>query len=123
MSDFAGRVRDIIIYGSEFTIFFDAQSRSVQDRILWVLRLLMDLLWVPEKYLKHITGTDGIYELRVSAGNNIYRIFCFFDQGRIVILLNAFQKKSQKIPIRYINKAKKLKQEYYDEKKKQHRNS
>jgi len=61
----------------------------------------------------HIEGTDGLYEIRVMVGNNIFRVFCCFDAGRIVILFNGFQKKSQKTPKKEINKAIELKQEYF----------
>ncbi len=72
---------------------------------------------IPKKFLKHIESTDGLYELRIKAGSNIYRIFCCFDAGRIVILFNGFQKKSQKIPKKEINKALKIKDEYFRNKK------
>ena len=71
---------------------------------------------IPEKYLKHIKCTD-LYEIRVNYGNNIFRIFCFFDKGRIVVLLNGFQKKSHKTPKEEIIKALKLKENYYEEQK------
>ena len=77
---------------------------------------LRDILIVPEKYMKHMD--DGIYEIRVSSGNNIFRIFCFFDEGKLVVLLNGFQKKSQKTPPEEIDRAKKLKKQYYEDKKK-----
>ena len=76
---------------------------------------LRDILIVPEKYMKHMD--DGIYEIRVSSGNNIFRIFCFFDEGKLVVLLNGFQKKSQKTPPEEIDRAKKLKKQYYEDKK------
>ncbi len=63
-------------------------------------------------------GTDGLYEIRVSSGNNIFRIFCFFDEGQLVILLNGFQKKTQKTPKPEIERAKKLKKQYYEDKQK-----
>jgi phage-related protein len=71
---------------------------------------------VPEKYLKHIEETD-LYEIRVSFGNNIFRIFCFFDKERLVIILNGFQKKTQKTPRNEIDKALRLKHDYYEGKK------
>jgi len=52
----------------------------------------------PEKFLKHIEGQKGLYEIRVEVGNNIFRIFCCFDKGKIVVLFNGFQKKTQKHP-------------------------
>ena len=62
--------------------------------------------------------SDGLYEIRVSSGNNIFRIFCFFDEGQLVILLNGFQKKTQKTPKSEIEKAEKLKTKYYEDKQK-----
>jgi len=53
---------------------------------------------VPEKYFKHIEGTKGLYEIRVEADGNIFRIFSFFDKGNLIVLGNAFQKKTQKTP-------------------------
>ena len=90
----------------------------MQALILWTIRLIRDIQLVPEKYLKHITGTEGIYEIRVGSGSDIFRIFCFFDEGRLVILINAFQKKTQKTPTEEIEKAKKLKKQYYEDKTK-----
>ena len=66
--------------------------------MIWTFDLVEDLQRVPETYLKHIENTDGLYEIRVQLGSNIFRIFCFFDQGQLVVLANGFQKKSQKIP-------------------------
>lgn len=72
---------------------------------------------VPETYLKHLEGTDGLFEIRVQAGSDIFRIFCFFDEGKLVILMNGFQKKTQKTPKQEIEKALKIMEEYYEEKR------
>ena len=72
---------------------------------------------VPETYLKHIENTDGLFEVRVQLGSDIFRIICFFDQGRLVVLANGFQKKTQKTPKKEIEKALKIKEEYEREKK------
>ncbi len=71
---------------------------------------------VPEKYLKHLTNTNGLWEIKISVGNEIFRIFCFFDDGNLIILLTGFQKKTQKTPKNEINRAEKLKTEYYENK-------
>lgn len=71
---------------------------------------------VPETYLKHLENTDGLYEIRVKLGSDIYRIFCFFDEGKLIVLANGFQKKSQKTPKQEIEKALKIKEEYESEK-------
>lgn len=68
---------------------------------------------IPEKFLKHLEGTDGLYEIRVEADGNIYRIFCCFDKGNIVVLFNGFQKKTRKTPKQEIELAERLKTEYF----------
>lgn len=72
---------------------------------------------VPKKYFDHLAGTDGLYEVRVELGGNIFRIFSFFDKGNLVVLGNGFQKKSQKTPKTEIEKALKIKKEYESERK------
>ena len=67
---------------------------------------------VSEDYLKHIEGTEGLFEIKVQQGSDIFRIFCFFDEGKLVVLANGFQKKSQKTPKTEIEKALKIKKEY-----------
>ncbi len=78
--------------------------------------MVEDLQRVPETYLKHIENTDGLYEIRVQLGSDIFRIFCFFDQGQLVVLANGFQKKSQKTQKKEIEIALKIKEEYENEK-------
>ena len=68
---------------------------------------------IPSKFFEHITGTDRLYEIRIEFESNIYRIFCCFDKGNIVVLFNGFQKKSQKTPKSEIDKALKIKKEYF----------
>jgi phage-related protein len=108
--------RQIIFYGDDFWDFYHKQDQKVKKRINWTLGVIRDLEMIPEKYFKHIVGTD-LYEVRVSSGNNIFRIFCFFDKGKLVVVLNGFQKKTQKTPKNEIAKALKLKKAYYDEQK------
>jgi len=72
---------------------------------------------VPETYLKHMENTDGLYEVRVQQGSDIIRIFCFFDQGKLVVIINGFQKKSQKTPRKEIDRALKIKEEYENDNK------
>jgi phage-related protein len=118
VDDFKGQIRSLKVYGDDFWQFFNKQTQKVQARILWTIRLIRDIQLVPQTYLKHLEGTDGLYEIRVSSGSNIFRIFCFFDQGQLVILLNGFQKKTQKTPKSEIERAEKLKTKYYEDKQK-----
>ncbi|MBC8004997.1 MAG: type II toxin-antitoxin system RelE/ParE family toxin [Verrucomicrobia bacterium] len=110
------KYRRITFFKSYFQDFFDKQSKKVKDKIIWTFELVEDLQRVPESYLKHIENTDGLYEIRVQQGSDIFRIFCFFDQGQLVVLANGFQKKSQKTPKKEIEFALKIKAEYENEK-------
>ncbi|WP_317046422.1 type II toxin-antitoxin system RelE/ParE family toxin [Algoriphagus chordae] len=111
LSDFK---REIGFYESHFKDFYLKQSSSVRKKIDWTLLLIKTTRIVPEKFLKHLTNTNGLWEVRISAGNGIFRIFCFFDKANLVILLSGFQKKTQKTPQNEIRKAEKLKKEYYE---------
>ena len=111
------RYRRIIFYKDYFQEFFIKQRSKVKDKIIWTFDLIEELQRVPETYLKHIESTDGLYEIRVQSGNDIFRIFCFFDQGQLVVLANGFQKKTQKIPKQEIEKALGIKKEYENEKR------
>jgi len=110
------KVREVVAYKHYFEDFLKKQTRKVQDKIYKVLEVIETLERVPEKYLKHLKGTDGLYEARIKLGSSIWRVFCFFDKGQLVILLNGFQKKSQKTPRKEIDKAVALMKQYYDEK-------
>lgn len=79
--------------------------------------MIEEIEQVPETYLKHLDGTDGLYEIRVQIATDIFRIFCFFDQGQLVVLANGFQKKSRKTPKQEITKALRIREEYYENKK------
>lgn len=111
MSEFK---RDIGFYKNHFKDFYSKQSLVVRKKIDWTLLLIRNTRIVPEKFLKSLTNTDGLWEVRVSAGNGIFRIFCFFDRGNLIILLSGFQKKTQKTPGQEIKKAERLKKEYYE---------
>lgn len=77
------------------------------------MELISKLEKVPEKYFKHLTGTTGLYEIRVEVGRDIFRIFSFFDKGRLIIIINGFQKKTQRTPKNEIEKAEKIKKQYF----------
>ncbi len=90
------KVREVIAYKNHFEDFLLAQPIKVQDKIYRVIEIIETYERVPSTYLKLITGTKGLYEARIKLGSNIWRVFCFFDKGKLVILLNGFTKKSQK---------------------------
>lgn len=114
------RERQIIFHGHYFQDFYVKLNDTVREKIGYVFRVIETVDRVSEKFLKHIAGTDGLYEIRIESGSNIYRIFCCFDRGNLVVLFNGFQKKSDKTPRQEIELAEKLKIEYFTLKGKQH---
>lgn len=112
------KFRKVFYYKDYYLNFFETLKPNVQKKFNWTLQLIEDLEYVPTKYFKHISSSSGLYEIRVEYSSNIYRIFCFFDDGKLVILINGFQKKTQKTPFNEIDKAEQLKKQYFDEKEK-----
>ncbi|MDO8967575.1 type II toxin-antitoxin system RelE/ParE family toxin [Algoriphagus sp.] len=110
-------VRKIIFYEDHFIEFYQNQNEKVKNKIQYVFELIKQVERVPEKFLKHLEGTEGLYEIRVKNQSNIYRIFCCFDEGKVVVLFNGFQKKNQKTPKNEIEKAERLMNEYFQSKK------
>ena len=111
--------RKIIFHEHYFQDFYLKVNDSVKDKIGYVFRVIKSVEKVPEKFLKHIVGIEGLYEIRIESGSDIYRVFCCFDKGNLVVLFNAFQKKTQKTPKSEIEMAQKLKTEYFTRKEKQ----
>jgi phage-related protein len=109
--------RHIVVYKHHFWDFYNKQHVKVQHKIDWTVTLIQTTKVLPDKHLKHLTNTDGLWEIRVSANQGIFRIFCFFDKGNLVVLLGGFQKKTQKTPKAELKRAEKLKREYYEHKK------
>jgi phage-related protein len=110
-------MRQIIFYKNYFPDFYLEQSLKVQDKFDYVFRVVKTSLNISKKFLQYITGTDELYEIKVEYNSNIYRVFCCFDKGRLVVLFNVFQKKTQKTPQNEIDMALKLKEEYFNSKK------
>lgn len=113
------KVREVIVYKHYFDEFLKAQQPKVRDKIIKILDIIEQVDRIPSTYLKYMEGTNGLFEVRVQFGSNIFRIFCFFDGNKFVVLLTGFQKKTQKTPPEEINRAVRLMEEYYEEKKKE----
>ena len=116
------KVRQVIAYINYFEDFLKNQPQKVQDKIYKIIEAIETLERVPTNYLKHLESTNGLYEARIRLSSNIWRVFCFFDNGNLVILLNGFQKKTQKTPKNEIEKALRLMEQYYNDKLKENGN-
>lgn len=108
----------MVFFKHYFQEFYDGLTGRVQEKIDYVLYLVTHSERIPEKFLKHIEGEKGLYEIRVEIGSNIFRIFCCFDKGMLIVLFNGFQKKTQKTPRTEILLANKLMKEYFEKQKK-----
>ena len=109
--------RQIIFHENYFINFYLEQKSGVQEKIEYVFKIIRTSQNVPKKFLDHMTGTDGLFEVRVEFESNIYRIFCCFDKGKLIVLFNGFKKKSQKTPKNELEKALSLMNEYFQQKK------
>ena len=109
-------VRSIFYYKSYYLDFYATLYPEVKKKFSWTLQLISEIDHVPEKYFTHIIGSSGLFEIRVEVGSNIYRVFSYFDEGKMVVLVNGFIKKTRKTPKNEIELAEKLKKQYFDEK-------
>ena len=109
--------RSIKYYGPRILDFFNTLDQDTIEKIEWTLALIRTLDRIPNKYFKHLSGTNGLYEIRCDWLGNAIRFFCFFDEGKIVIIVHGFKKKTQKTPLKEIQQALKIKNRYYEEKK------
>lgn len=116
------KVREVIAYKHYFESFLRKQNTKAQDKIYKVIEIIETYERVPSNYLRFLKGTNGLYEARVKLGSDIWRVFCFFDKGKLVVLLNGFTKKTQKTPQKEIDKAVRLMKMYYEEKEKENGN-
>jgi len=97
--------------------FLDSLNAKQAKKVLWVLQLVEELDRVPTQYFKKLVNTEGIWEVRVQVGKDIFRLLGFFDGPRLIILNHTFQKKTQKTPTRVIALAEKRKRDYLRRKK------
>ena len=108
--------RKIIFHGENFINFYKKLDSDVKEKIQYVFELIKQVERVPSKFLSPMTGYDGLFEIRAEYQSNIYRIFYCFDEGKLVVLFNGFQKKNQKTPKKEIETALIIMEEYFNEK-------
>lgn len=110
-------VRRVVVFEDHFREFRKSLDRETLKKLYQVITLIMMVEVVPSRFLKAIEGRKGLHEIRVENGGNIYRVFCCFDEGNLVILFNGFQKKTQKTPSSQLDKAESLMKKYFEQKK------
>lgn len=113
------KYRTVITYKDYFEEFVRKQRPKVIRKIFQTLRIIEQIERIPASYLKYIENTDGLFEIRIAFSSEIFRIFCFFDAGKLIVLLSGFQKKTQKTPPEEIKRAIRLMNSYYQDKEKE----
>jgi phage-related protein len=113
-------IRTVVAYKDYFKEFKKTVSQKVIDKFYEVFIYIMTLEVVPRSFLRSIEGVKGLFEIRIEESGNIYRVFCCLDEGNLVVLFNAFRKKTQKTPSNEIAKAKRIMDEYFADKNNKH---
>jgi len=112
------RKRNLVFFKNYFNEFFESQRENVKEKIDYVFFLIMTVERIPKKFFSDLEGHPGLFEIKIEYESNIYRIFCCFDEGNLIVLFNGFQKKTHKTPKQEIEKAKRIMNEYFNLKKK-----
>jgi len=89
-------IREILYFEDHYLDFYKTLKPEVKKKFNWTLQLIATVERIPEKYFKHLTGTDGLFEIRVEVGSNIYRVFSFFDKGQLMYLPTDFKRKHKR---------------------------
>ena len=85
--------------------FIESLDIKMRAKMIMTIELLQDNGYeLREPYSKHLN--EGIFELRAKFGSDITRVLYFFYVDQTVILTNGFIKKTNKTPIKEIEKAK-----------------
>jgi len=103
--------RTIVAFGSYYSEFLETLNEKEKLKFKYILSLMETRDRIPVKFIKYIR--DGLYEIRMEFNSNFYRLFFIFDEDKIVVLFNGFQKKTDKTPQHEIDKALKIRNEYY----------
>ena len=78
-------MRELYFFKNYFHDFYIGQKPKVKKKIVWALKVIEEVDRIPEVYFKHLDGSEGIYEIRVQVGSDIFRIFAFFDKNSLII--------------------------------------
>ena len=112
-------VRQVVVFEDHFKEFRKTLDWEALKKLYQVLTFIMTVEIVPARFLKAIAGRKGLYEIRSESGGNIYRVFCCFDEGNLIILFNGFHKKTPKTPVEQLDRAEALMNKYFKQKNEQ----
>ncbi|HEY0018111.1 MAG TPA: type II toxin-antitoxin system RelE/ParE family toxin [Longimicrobium sp.] len=90
----------------------DSLSDKERKKIYWVLKIVQEREPVPIRYLKKLVDTAGLWEVRAEYAGQAFRLLGFFDGPLLVILTNAFSKKTAHTPLSEIQIAQERRRDY-----------
>jgi len=109
-------IRPVFYYKNFYLDFFQCLNSDVKKKLIWTIKFIATSQSVPVEFLKRIENANGLYEIRLEVGADFYRVLCFFDNEKLIILINGFRKKSKRTSIREIELGQRIKKEYFYEK-------
>ncbi len=96
--------REIRFYEKYFTDFYLSLNSTVQEKIEYVFKVIRTVDIVPQKFLKHIESTEGLYEIRIKVGSDIYRVFAVLTKERLLYYSMDFRKRVKRPQKRKLTK-------------------
>lgn len=104
-----------IIYSEEVIKFLNSLENKVKEKIMFNINKRKYV--IDNELFKKLKGSD-IWEFRTKYNGSIYRIFAFWDTetDTLVITTHGIIKKTQKTPLKEIQRAEAIRTEYFNEK-------
>lgn len=79
--------------------FIADQDRQARDKIVEVVEYLQEYgFQLPTQYLRRMSGSKRLWELRAKYNSRQYRVFLAKTSGAEILLLHAIIKKTPKTP-------------------------
>jgi phage-related protein len=114
-------MRDVVLYRTRsgrcpVTEFLDSLTAKQADKVVWVLGIVLTHERLPANYFKKLADTEGLWEVRVQYAGDEFRLIGFFDEGRVIVLVSGFVKKTEKTPVLEIELAHQRQRDYLSRK-------
>jgi phage-related protein len=104
-----------IIFLKNAEDFLDELEESARKKLFQCFRKTKERIF--GQWFSKLAGSDGIFEFRIEDGGKFYRLFAFWDnessKETLVVCTHGFLKKTNKTPKNEIEKAEKIKKEYF----------
>jgi phage-related protein len=107
-----------IIFLPQAEDFVDKLDKKSKAKLFTSIRKVKERIF--GQWFTKLKGSNGLYEFRFDESNKFYRIFAFWDTEEetetLIVSTHGIEKKTNKTPSKDIQKAERLKREYFEEK-------